>query len=82
VVNKFWNAPCHLSKAIDRWQFKIRNLRKGLKGWSINLEAEQKKKKQHLVAEYDLLDVLSESHPLSPVSKDRMKSISSELTEI
>jgi hypothetical protein len=45
VVNKFWNAPCHQSKAIDRWQFKIRNLRKGLKGWSINLEAEQKKEK-------------------------------------
>jgi hypothetical protein len=82
VVNKFWNAPCHLSKAIDCWQFKIRNLRKGLKGWSINLEAEQKNKKQHLVAEYDLLDVLSESQPLSRVSKDRMKSISSELTEI
>jgi hypothetical protein len=82
VVYKFWSSPCHLSKAIDRWQFKIRNLRKGLKGWSINLEAEQKRKKQHLVAEYDLLDVLSESQPLSPISKDRMKSISSELTEI
>jgi hypothetical protein len=50
---------------------------KGLKGWSCNLEADQKRKKQHLVAEYDLLDVLSESQPLSPVSKQGMKSISS-----
>jgi hypothetical protein len=35
-----------------------------------------------LVAEYDLVDVLSESQPLSPVSKQRMKSISSKLTDI
>jgi hypothetical protein len=82
VVEKFWNSPFHLHKAIDRWQFKIRNLRKGLKGWDSNFEADQKKKKQHLVAEYDLLDVLSESQPLSPVSKQRMKNISSELTDI
>jgi hypothetical protein len=46
------------------------------------LKLSKKGKKQHLVAEYDLLDVLSESQPLSPISKDRMKSISSELTEI
>jgi hypothetical protein len=82
VVEKFWNSPCHLHKAIDRWQFKIRNLRKGLKGWSSNFEADQKRMKQHLVAEYDLLDVLSESQSLSPVSKQRMKNISAELTDI
>jgi hypothetical protein len=35
-----------------------------------------------LVAEYDILDVLSESQPLSHVSKNRMKNISSGLTEI
>jgi hypothetical protein len=46
VVAKFWNAPCHLSKAIDRWQFKIRNLRQGLRGWSANIEAAQHKRKQ------------------------------------
>jgi hypothetical protein len=35
-----------------------------------------------LVAEYDLLKILSESQTLSPDSKNRMKSISSELTGI
>jgi hypothetical protein len=53
-----------------------------LKGWNANVESAQHKKKQQLVAEYDLLDILSESHHLSPVSKSGMKTIASELTEI
>jgi hypothetical protein len=40
IVEKFWPAPCNHAKAIDRWQFKIRNLRKGLKGWNANLESD------------------------------------------
>jgi hypothetical protein len=39
VLSKLWSAPCQLTSSIDRWQFKIRNLRKGLKGLSIILEA-------------------------------------------
>jgi hypothetical protein len=35
-----------------------------------------------LVADYDLLEILSESQTLSPVSKNIMKSISSKLTGI
>jgi hypothetical protein len=82
VVSKCWLAPCHLQKSIDRWQFKIRNLTKQLKGWSINIESAQNRMKQSLVAEYDLLDVLSESQTLSPISKTRMKTISCELSDI
>jgi hypothetical protein len=43
-----------------------------LKGWSINIESAQNRMKQSLVAEYDLLDVLSESQTLSPISKTRI----------
>jgi hypothetical protein len=82
MVEETWSAPCNCVKAIDRWQFKIRNLRKKLKGWNANLESDQKKKKQHLVAEYDILDIISESQTVSPISKNRMKQISSELTNI
>jgi hypothetical protein len=53
-----------------------------LKGWSINIESAQNRMKQSLLAEYDLLDVLSESQTLSPVSKTRMKTISYELSDI
>jgi hypothetical protein len=79
VVAKFWSAPCSCTKAIDRWQFKIRNTMKGLKGWNANLEASQNKDKRGLVAEYDLLDIVVENTPLSPNSKKRMQDISSEL---
>jgi hypothetical protein len=53
-----------------------------LKGWSANIESDQNKKKQHLVAKYDLLDILSETQNLSRVFKIRMKQICTELTNI
>jgi hypothetical protein len=67
VVAKFWSAPCSLKKAIDIWQFKIRNTRKGLRGWNANLEASQNKIKRELVVEYDLLDITAKTTPLSPI---------------
>jgi hypothetical protein len=54
----------HLEKAIDRWQFKMRKTRMGLKGWSANIESAQRKCKQSLIAEYDLLDIHSETQNL------------------
>ena len=77
-----WNAPCRLQKSIDIWQFKVRNFRKFSKGWNANIESAQRRMKQQLVVEYDLLDILSETQPLSPVSKARMKTISNDLTDI
>jgi hypothetical protein len=60
----------------------MRKTRKGLKGWSANIESAQRKLKQGLVAEYDLLDIIFETQCLSPSSKARMKYISVELTKI
>jgi hypothetical protein len=45
LVVKSWNQPCTDVKAIDVWQCKQRRLRKCLRGWSININAEQKRKK-------------------------------------
>jgi hypothetical protein len=45
IVAKIWSASCRYMKAIDRWQFKIRTLRQGLKGWGANLESDQWKMK-------------------------------------
>jgi hypothetical protein len=45
VVKNTWNADCSMEDPIDRWQFKIRSLRRKLKGWHRNREAEVKKKK-------------------------------------
>lgn len=67
---------------MDIWQFKIRRLRKLLKDWSMNIEAAQKKHKKSLIAEYDCLDILSESQPLLLEEQERLKAIRSELNKI
>jgi mannosylglycoprotein endo-beta-mannosidase len=82
LVYKTWHLPCNVRKSIDIWQFKIRNLRKTLKGWAINIESQQNKLKKQLIAEYDILDVLSETQPLSPGAKKQMKTIADELQKI
>jgi hypothetical protein len=46
-----------------------------MKGWSANIGPAQRKLKQHLVSKYDLLDIALETQCLSPISKNRMKTI-------
>ena len=82
VVHKAWSTKCCFTKAIDSWQFNIRNTRKAIKGWCANFEAEQKRQKHALVAEYNCLDIIAESQPLSPNSKLRIKNIAGELNDI
>jgi hypothetical protein len=82
LVANTWNKPCNYTRAIDVWQYKIRNLRKTIKGWAINRESEQNKLKKQLIAEYDVLDILSETQILSPGAKEQMKKIAGELQKI
>jgi len=41
---------------MDVWQFKVRLLRKKLRGWAKNVDADIRKEKQVLRERYDLLD--------------------------
>jgi hypothetical protein len=50
---------------MDIWQNKLKSLRKKIKGWAINIEASNKKNKQDLMLEYDILDAFSKENPLS-----------------
>jgi hypothetical protein len=43
LVKKVWDTECPYSEPVEVWQFKMRSLRKKVKGWSRNLEAEMKK---------------------------------------
>ena len=45
IVKKVWETPCAYSDPIDVWQFKLKNLRRKLKGWAWNTSADLKKKK-------------------------------------
>jgi hypothetical protein len=54
-VIKIWNTPCAYSDPLDIWQFKIRLLRKKIKGWAININASMKKLKKELLEELQSL---------------------------
>jgi hypothetical protein len=82
LVKSTWALPCPSTSAIDIWQFKLRALRKKVKGWSINIEATSKKLKKDLILEYDILDVFSKTHPLSDIEKTQMDQIKEELNNI
>jgi hypothetical protein len=55
---------------MDRWQFKIRLLRKKAKGWSINKDATIKKQKRDLLKEFENLDLKYEAGLLLPREKE------------
>jgi hypothetical protein len=45
VVRAAWSTECQLSNLVAVCQFKLRLLRKKIRGWSRNVEADVKKKK-------------------------------------
>jgi exonuclease III len=65
LVKKVWSNRGEGDKAIDRWQYRIRLLRKKARGWSMNVDAEYRRKKQTLSSEFESLDVKAETTNLS-----------------
>jgi hypothetical protein len=43
LVKNIWESKCPVDDPLEVWQFKIRLLRKKIKGWSRNIEAKLKK---------------------------------------
>ena len=82
IVKEVWEPPCQHTKAIDIWQFKLRALRRKLKGWSLNINADLKRKKQALQEEFNLLDVFSEENMLTERETQRMNEVKKELEHI
>jgi hypothetical protein len=46
LVFKTWATPCAFTDALDIWQFKVRLMRKKVRGWAINVNANIKKLKK------------------------------------
>lgn len=82
LVCKIWETECIFTEPIEIWQFKIRLLRKKIKGWARNVNVELRKLKQDLLEEYDLLDKKYELGTLPPGQKDRMDTILADLERI
>jgi hypothetical protein len=78
-VTKIWNTECIISEPIEIWQFKIRLLKKKIKGWARNVNAKVRKLKNNLLKEYDILDNKYELGCLLPGQKERMEDILKDL---
>jgi hypothetical protein len=79
---KALDIRCLSPEPLDIWQFKIRNLRKKLKGWSRNIEAGRKKSKVEIMARMDCLHVQMEKLPLNDDQKKARKDLREELDQI
>jgi len=64
LVKKVWNTECIFTDPLDICQFKVRLLRKKVKGWAININAEIRKQKQNLLKEFDILDIKRDKYPI------------------
>jgi hypothetical protein len=82
LVNKAWSIECPHSDPVDIWQFKIRVLRKKMKGWSRNMEVARNKRKKEILIEIDFLDSLIEQAPLSAQQKLKRQKLKGELEEM
>ena len=63
LVKRIWAQPVVGANAIQRWNEKIRNLRKFLRGWARHTSGMLKKEKVRLCAIIDELDKIAESRP-------------------
>lgn len=82
VIQNVWNCPQVDTSVMGNWQQKVRNLRIKLRGWSVNVEAANRKKKYDLIREYDTLDRLAENLQLDQDQIERMDLVLMELNKI
>jgi hypothetical protein len=82
LVIETWNSECQLSNPVDRWQIKIRNLRKKLQDWSRNINAEMRKNKSKILAELDKLDANAEQNPIFDQELIRRKNLREEIEQV
>jgi hypothetical protein len=67
---------------MEVWQFKIRLLRKKIKGWSRNIEADMKKRKKDILEKLNLVDKTSEHWLLTPQETNERKELREVLENI
>lgn len=82
MVEKAWNTPCNLISSMDRWQFKIRNLRRMVRGWAANEIAKLNKAKNLLSEEFSRLENLGEKCELCDEERCELNKIESRLEQI
>lgn len=60
IVREVWDVDVGIASSIEEWQFRLRLLRRRLKGWNKNVEGAYRIEKRELLAQIDLIDKNSE----------------------
>ena len=82
VVDKFWSQPCQCKNSLGIWQFRIRTLRRLVRGWAANEVASMNKEKAELALEYNDLKKEMESRVLSEQELSRLREVTRKLDNI
>jgi hypothetical protein len=82
IVRKVWSEQVAGETALDRWQNRIRMLRKKAKWWNKNRESRIKKRKHQLKEDQEKLEVIAESRDLSKQEWDSLRCVSDKLEKI
>ena len=82
VVNKIWHSNVNGKDNLAIWMQKMRNLRRCLKGWNLNVEGAYRKKRNTLSSQLDDLDRRCELTGLSVADYELRKDLQSSLNKI
>jgi mannosylglycoprotein endo-beta-mannosidase len=65
MVEKAWNSSCRFTNSMDRWKFKVRTLRRMVRGWAANEVALLNKSKDSIMEQFNKLESLAEQRNMS-----------------
>jgi hypothetical protein len=82
MVKKIWSMEIHELSPMERWQTKIRRIRRHLRGWAKNISGTYKKEKKELLDKLSYLDKKSEQTLLSPQEVDLKNCLNNRLAHL
>jgi hypothetical protein len=82
MVNKIWSQEIDECSPMERWQSKIRRLRRHMRGWAKNVSGTYKKEKKELLDKLSYLDKKSKDNLLSPHEADLKNCLNSRLAHL
>lgn len=82
IVNKVWSSTVHRGSSLDWWQDFMRNLRRTLKGWNLNVEGRYRRERDDIANKLDFLDKKSELSGVSEADYVFRKKLQSDLNKI
>lgn len=79
VVKKIWENDKGGGVSLDRWQRKLKRLRRVFKGWNMNWEGTYKREKWKIVQRLNEIDILSETNGMDDVLREEKRCLEEQL---